>query len=1088
VVTTLVGRDRPVARLRAELDRTVASHGGVVLVTGEAGIGKSALVRDLVGTARDSGAGVAVGTCWDRDDAPGHWPWVQVVRALIDGAAGWADARAQAGAELDAWLTPGGGDLGGLVGDEFALHDSVTTLLVALARRRPAVVVLEDLHWADEASLRLLDFVARHAWYERLLIVGTYRDVEVDAPGHPLGPAMADLAARATTITLTGLAREEVARLAADLGAAPTDEEVDELHRRTGGNPFFVEQTLRLWAGQGAAATIPPGVRDAVARRLAQLPAPSVAAVRTLALLGHRVDRAVLAAATGTDDGALAEVLGPAATARLVDADGDGWSFVHDLVRETLLDDLDAADARRRHAVLLDRLSAPALDGRVTPGDRAHHAHAAGEEVEAERRIGALVAASRDAASRMALDEATGHLRRALDSTSAPDARVFTLVELGWLELRAGDLASARSRFREASALALVLDDDGLLTRACLSLRATVWLVPDPADPAAVDSLIEQAHDRLVVDRGRPSTAVTAWDRERELTDAALEMCRRSGDDRALWDALNARHDSIWAPGTAVERLALDDELVALARRHRDVGREVEARQLRLGDLVETGDPAAHDEHAALQALVLGLDSAWNRALGRWSAATMDVLAGRFDEARSRIDEVMGIDRDALVGHADVAVMVLQVRWEIELLQGRDEAVEALLAEAAAVHPYPDLLRALTAVERGEADRADRLVRSLMKEPVAGDRWFAPLWLRLRAGAAALLGDRDAAAAVAADLAPLRGHWVLPAQGVVGGPYSLWAAVTGAVAAPGPEAVADLLGAAAEADRLGARVWSVRARLAAARAGAAHRATAETSHGDPTAAFGGVDLGELSTEARELGLARAVAAIAALVNTPDPDRRAAPASGGSPGPTPSPDGPEGDPDAIEHPGGSDDAAPVLRREGDVWELRYGGTTAHLPDAKGLRDLHTLIGRPGMGVRAVDLLDPEAGAVGRAARTFGGDAVLDERAKAAYRTRLDQLDGAIDAAVARGQDDRAADLDRERAALIEELRRATGLGGRARRLGDDAERARKAVRERVRDTIRRIRRVHPELAAHLDATVHTGATCRYEPDPPTGGRR
>jgi hypothetical protein len=137
----------------------------------------------------------------------------------------------------------------------------------------------------------------------------------------------------------------------------------------------------------------------------------------------------------------------------------------------------------------------------------------------------------------------------------------------------------------------------------------------------------------------------------------------------------------------------------------------------------------------------------------------------------------------------------------------------------------------------------------------------------------------------------------------------------------------------------------------------------------------------------------------------------------------------------------------------------------------------------MGVRAVDLLDPEAGAAGRAARSMGGDDVLDERAKTAYRNRLTQLDEEIDAALARRADRRAADLDAERTALIDELRRATGRGGRSRRLGDDAERARKAVRERIRDTIRRLAELHPALADHLREAIRTGATCSYEPAEP-----
>ncbi|MGW4798864.1 hypothetical protein ACWEPC_41260, partial [Nonomuraea sp. NPDC004297] len=184
---------------------------------------------------------------------------------------------------------------------------------------------------------------------------------------------------------------------------------------------------------------------------------------------------------------------------------------------------------------------------------------------------------------------------------------------------------------------------------------------------------------------------------------------------------------------------------------------------------------------------------------------------------------------------------------------------------------------------------------------------------------------------------------------------------------------------------------------------------------------------------------------------------------------------------------ADGAGPVpgepageFRPDGAVWSLVFAGRTAHLPDAKGLRDLHTLLGRPGDDVPAVALLAPEGGAVVVAARRLGGDPVLDEEAKARYRHHLARLDEEIDRAAEVGDDDRAAGLDRERAALLAELRAAAGLGGRTRRLGDEAERARKTVTARIRDTLRKLDQAHPELAAHLRASVSTGSTCRYRP--------
>ncbi|HZX39611.1 MAG TPA: ATPase, partial [Streptomyces sp.] len=186
------------------------------------------------------------------------------------------------------------------------------------------------------------------------------------------------------------------------------------------------------------------------------------------------------------------------------------------------------------------------------------------------------------------------------------------------------------------------------------------------------------------------------------------------------------------------------------------------------------------------------------------------------------------------------------------------------------------------------------------------------------------------------------------------------------------------------------------------------------------------------------------------------------------------------------PGGSSPAAQPatphaeFRRDGAVWALAFAGRIVHVPDAKGLRDLHTLLGHPGDDLPAVVLLDPAGGEAVVAAARFGADPVLDEEAKARYRRRLERLDVEIDRAGELGDDRRAAEFDRERSALLDELRTAAGLGGRTRRLGDEAERARKTVTARIRDTLRKLDALHPELAAHLRESVGTGSSCSYRP--------
>jgi hypothetical protein len=171
------------------------------------------------------------------------------------------------------------------------------------------------------------------------------------------------------------------------------------------------------------------------------------------------------------------------------------------------------------------------------------------------------------------------------------------------------------------------------------------------------------------------------------------------------------------------------------------------------------------------------------------------------------------------------------------------------------------------------------------------------------------------------------------------------------------------------------------------------------------------------------------------------------------------------------------AGNVFRRDGDVWTLGHAGSLVHLADAKGLRDIAVLLASPGRSVPALELL------AGRPVPDGGADPVLDDRARAAYRARLAELEAELDDAEDAADLHRAERARAERDALVDELARATGLGGRPRRLGDERERARKAVTARVRDALGRIEQAHPSLGRHLRETISTGTSCAYAPAAP-----
>ncbi|MFG3710229.1 ATP-binding protein [Micromonospora sp. NPDC047730] len=1105
----VIGRAHPAGLLRAEVDRAAASHGGLVLVAGEPGIGKTTLVTAAAREARQHGALVVGAACWDSDSAPGYWPWVQVLRGLRRSPDDWAVAREAAEPGLAALLgeTTGaaadrairetireaiGGPADGSGDDqgdreEFDLYDAVTTALVAVSQRRPVVVVLDDLHWADPASMRLLQFAAQHTWFERLLLVGTYRDAEVEAADHPLRPLLMPLVAKATSITLTGLSRDEVgALMARTAGREPDADLVDEVYRRTGGNPFFVEQTARLWRADGQVSTIAPGVREAVRRRLAQLPAPVADLLTVAAVLGREFHRQVLAATAGAPAAQVDRLLDRAVTARLVLArNGGRFAFAHDLVRETLYDGLTEDDRRARHAAVVRAVDgSAALAERLIPADLARHAHLAGDALEPARATELLVAAARDASGRLAVDESIVHFRRALEVADDPTRRVKIMVELGQLLHHCGDSVEARHLVAEAATLALTVDDPVVLARVALTVHRHRHQ-SGSAPTVDADGLLREAYRRLI---GEPAATLAAGTLVTDLITATESLARRGRDDEALTFSLWARHDTTWGLGTAADRAAITAEIREVARRSGDRETQLWATSLRWVALLELGDPRYHDE---LTTFVTGARE--GDARHRIGATIDDGIIAGFRGDFTRAGELLAeLDELSEWDHSESAFMGHHVRWSWLLLQGRHDEADALLDGLdPGDHPYLQVVRAITAAERGDGATALRLTAGIEADGTTYSRMVAPLWLRLRAQVAAATRDPGRCAEAREALRPHRGQWMTALFGCdVSGPVDHWLAAVDAAEQRWDDAVAGLAAARDAADRMGARPWSVLARAALADA-----LTGRDRPGDAAAAT--ALRAAAARDAAALGMHQVAARSASALGPVDlPAARQHPAVAdgrqhrvGAPVPAvasvPAVPGPQGRaPSAGPVVGQPPVEAYEFRRDGPVWQLAYAGTVVHLPDAKGLHDLHLLLARPGVDVPAVELLDPAAGPELVAARRMGGDPVLDDEAKARYRRHLERLDAEIDRAAGRDDEAKVAALDAERAALLAELRAAAGLAGRSRRLGDEAERARKTVTARIRDVLRKLDDRHPALAAHLRDTVSTGGTCRYlPPEPP-----
>ncbi len=348
-----VGREREFGELLAGLDDAVAGHGRLFLLVGEPGIGKSRLAEELTARARARGALVLVGRCWEAGGAPAYWPWLQSLRAYV---------RRAEPAALRAQLGPGAADVAQLLpelrdvladlppappaeseGARFRLFDSLTAFLKSVAAEQPLVLVLDDLHAADEPSLLLLQFVARELAQSRVMIVGAYRDVDPTL-SDALETTLTELAREPVTRTLplAGLAEADVAHFISLVApAAPAAELGAAVHTETEGNPLFVGEIMRLLGKEGQLSTaslaIPHSVRETIGRRLRHLSDECNRLLTLASVLGREFDLRVLARVSGLERGAVLELLDEAVQARVV-SDVPGaigrMRFAHALIRD----------------------------------------------------------------------------------------------------------------------------------------------------------------------------------------------------------------------------------------------------------------------------------------------------------------------------------------------------------------------------------------------------------------------------------------------------------------------------------------------------------------------------------------------------------------------------------------------------------------------------------------------------------------------------------------------------------------------------------------------------------------------------------
>ncbi|MDQ0377335.1 BTAD domain-containing putative transcriptional regulator [Amycolatopsis thermophila] len=541
-VPALVGRDGELARLAEAV-----LHPRLVLISGEAGAGKTALAEAFAATLEGRGWTIAWGASPEHEGVPAAWPWRQILDSLglhvpvPDGDP--ATAR-------------------------FRWHQAVREHLAA---RRPLLLVLDDLHWADEETLALLAELAGGP----VLVVATYRSTDVPA-------RLADFLGRAARaepvrIYLGGLPADAVPALVRDITGRDVDPGTARIiHQRSGGNPFFARELARVLDSDGALSAVPAGVRDVVRYRVGQLPEDVRTVLRRAAVIGTEIDLDLLpgdaldAVEIATERGFLVE-------------HGPGrFRFAHALVRDTLYQDLSHSRRARLHAETGAEIE------RLRPGDvaaLAHHFLLAGSPAA----VRYARAAAEDAERRFAPHEAARLWQAALDRSSADGPGRLELV-MGLVRALAvtGRLDEARRHRAEAVTLAERLGDPSLTARVLAAFDVpAIWTEnDDPALARRIVAVTERTLDALpageeaVRSRLLATLALelrnTAGDRGPAAAREAESLARRLGDPGLLAFALNARFmQSFERAGLAPERARIGRELVDLAARHELVAFEV---------------------------------------------------------------------------------------------------------------------------------------------------------------------------------------------------------------------------------------------------------------------------------------------------------------------------------------------------------------------------------------------------------------------------------------------------------------------------------------------------------------------------------
>ncbi|MEO3783156.1 BTAD domain-containing putative transcriptional regulator [Actinocorallia sp. B10E7] len=758
----LVGRDRELAEI---LDAARAGR-RLVLLSGEAGAGKSALADRVCRKLAAEGWEQAWGRTPEVDGAPAAWAWAELLRELAESH----PAPEVLAPMLDDDALAPAGDL---TVARFRLHRAVGEYLAEVARRTPLAVVLEDLHRADEETLGLLAGLPERV--PGVLFLVTYRNTQ---PTGGLVDALASLARHEPVrVELSGIDADAVAELVRQVcglerGAVDARTLV-AIAERTAGNPFFVRETARLLASEGPEAAVhgvPSGVGDVLRRRVARLPAAAQTVLRTAAVVGRDVDPDLLTEICGVDEDTVLDALEAALVTGLMTESPTRTRFAHVLVRDTLYGDLSRLRRARIHARVARALEErPSAD----PAALAHHHLASG--TRPDRAAHHARRAAEAAEARFAHRTASELWTQALDAhdrsgAGGPAERLGLVARLVRALALAGDLIQARERRAEVLDALRDLGDPELTARVLSAYDVpTSWT--NHRYGVRDEPVIAVAEEALaVLPEGEPRARLLTTlameleadfeERGARAAEEAVAIARRLGGPELLAHALNGLYmNSYRTAGSLREREAIALELLELAERHclglYQVLGHMFLQQIRLG-LLDPEGAAFHTGEG--QRLALQYERPLLANIAGWPTGLLLAAEGRFAEAAEAYRRTGELFLTTGLWGGELAMVWL---GRFTLMFAEDRLAELAEETAAMWEMWGDSgtmsdIYALTLVARGEPERAREIFAR--RRPVRYD-YFHDLLLTVRAFAAVRLEDREAAEEIYERLLPYADYY-----------------------------------------------------------------------------------------------------------------------------------------------------------------------------------------------------------------------------------------------------------------------------------------------------------------------------------------